>query len=232
MEARASMNVRGGEWERQHPISVDRAQRLHARRPKTPYERRVKRWVLANAIGEAGAMLLTALFGALFSMVPAEGFGLVLLPVLMILMGVLEGALIGAAQATVLDVARGRWTALTAAAFGVAWALGALASMFEPSSAPSKGTVLLFAGCAGAILGTLVGFAQRRIASDPSHVGRMAVGWGCSMILTAIAADFVPHGPMGVPALAINMGGGALAGGLVGLVSWDSVSSLATRNKK
>jgi hypothetical protein len=191
----------------------------------------VKRWILANAIGEAGAMLLSALFGALFSMVPAEGSGLVLLPALMVLMGLLEGALIGAAQASVLNVPRGRWILLTAGAFAVAWALGAVASMFEPTSQPSTGTVLLFAGCAGVILGTLVGLAQRRLVDDPSHIGRMAVGWGCSMILVAIAADFVPHGPLEAPAMAINVGAGALAGGLVGLVSWDSVSSLGPRHK-
>lgn len=191
----------------------------------------MKRWVLANACGEAGAMLLSALFGALFSMVPAEGAGLVVLPALMILMGVLEGALIGAAQAAVLDVPRARWTLLTAAAFGVAWALGALASVFEPSTSPSTGTVLLFAGGAGAVLGALVGLAQRRIAKDPSHVGRMAAGWGCSMILAAIAADYVPHGPLGAPALTINVSVGALAGALVGLVSWDSVAPLGLRTK-
>lgn len=192
----------------------------------------MKRWIAANAIGEAGAMLLSALFGALFSMVPAEGFGLVLLPALMVLMGVLEGVLIGAAQASVLNVPRGRWVVLTAGAFGVAWALGAVASLFEPSAAPSMGTILLFAGCAGAILGGLVGLAQKRLVKEPSHVGRMAMGWGCNMILMAIAADFVPHGPLEAPALAINVGAGALAGSIVGLVSWDSVASLGPRNKK
>ena len=192
----------------------------------------MKRWVLANVAGEAGAMLLSALFGALFSMVPAEGSGLILLPVLMVLMGILEGVLVGSAQAMVLDVPRGRWIALTAGAFGVAWALGAATSLFESESVPSKGTVLLFAGCAGAVLGTLVGIAQRRMGTDASHVGRMAVGYGSAMIVAAIAADFVPHGALGAPALAINVAAGALAGAIVGLVSWDSVASMGPRDKK
>ncbi|MEM7608918.1 MAG: hypothetical protein AAF411_26520, partial [Myxococcota bacterium] len=154
------------------------------------------RWIGACAAGEALALVASALFSTVTSLAPTEGLGSYALPVLLVGAGVLEGAIVGWAQASVLDVPRARWAGVTALAFGGLWAIGACLSLIEPAT-PTRAEVLAFSALTGAGLGVLVGTLQGRVRRLSQHLPRNALGWALALIVTAIGADLVPHGDLG-----------------------------------
>ncbi len=190
--------------------------------------RGVRRWIATNMLGEGVAMGVSALLGALVSRLPLDVASVAfVLPILMVLTGTIEGLVLGGIQSTALRVSKRRWTWATGGAFGVVWALGAITSLFDGGFGESRATTFLFAGLAGALLGSAVGWAQNRAHPMEGHLVRSVLAWTCALIVMAMAAEMVPYGAFGLGALAINVAGGAVAGLCVGVATWDSVSPLA-----
>ena len=184
------------------------------------------RWILANVLGGLGALGLTAVAGALSSLLPTEGT----LPQLalvgfMVVTGAVEGAIVGAAQAAVLDVPRARWALATALGFAIAWAFGASLSFLEPETVPSAASKLFVALVGGGVLGGVVGALQRRVLPVQGWVVVSSLAWAAAMMVSAIAQDRVPYGPFGGAALAINILGGACSGLVVALVTGSTIDS-------
>ena len=180
------------------------------------------RWIAANALGQGLALGASGLLGHLsgsrgeLDLAVAIG-GLAAA-------GLLEGALLGAAQIWALRLrgaAARRWMAATVGAFVTWWVLGAIASLFEPP-APSRLTVVLVALVAGGALGLLVGALQGR-TRPPSRraawLGANGAGWAAGLLLAALSAALIPWGPFGGEALAIGALGGLATGALVGAVT-------------
>lgn len=186
----------------------------------------MSRWILANVLGGLGALGLTAVAGALSSLLPTEGalaeFALV---GFMVATGALEGAIVGATQASVLEVPRARWTAATALGFALAWAFGASLSFLEPESVPSAASKLFVALLGGSVLGLVVGALQRRVRAVRGWIVVSVLAWAAAMMVSAIAQDRVPYGPFGASALAINMLGGAASGLVVALVTGSTIEA-------
>lgn len=182
----------------------------------------VLRWVSAIAVAQASGLLLSALLGHL-----SGGFGepTPAMAIAGILgAGLLEGALIGGAQAWAVGFrggARRRWIALTSLAFGLWWAAGIVASLFEPAE-PSRRMVVVVALVAGGGLGLLVGGLQagrRPPSRRAAWVGANVVGWAAGLLLAALAAELVPAGPNTALVFAIHALGGAATGSVVGLTT-------------
>ena len=180
------------------------------------------RWIGANALGQAAALTASGLLGHF-----AGSFGELPLAVSiagLVAAGLLEGALLGAAQAWALrmDRARGRrWVGLTVGAFAVWWTLGVLASLVEPPE-PSRLTVVLVALVAGGALGLFVGALQGRARPRglrAAWLGANVAGWAAGLLLAALAAELVPWGPFTGMTLLIGAVGGMATGALVGTVT-------------
>lgn len=180
------------------------------------------RWVAAIALAQAIALVLSALFGHLSSGFGEPSPALAIAGILGA--GLLEGALIGLAQAWAVRFegeARWRWVGLTTLGFGLWWAAGIVASLFEPAE-PSRLMVVVVALVAGGGLGLLVGGlqAQRRPPSmRAAWLGANVAGWSAGLLLAALAAELVPAGPNTVVVFAIHGLGGAATGAVVGLTT-------------
>ncbi|MBO6934936.1 MAG: hypothetical protein JJ863_08170 [Deltaproteobacteria bacterium] len=180
------------------------------------------RWVIAIAVAQAGALLLSALFGHLSSGFGEPSPALAIAGILGA--GLLEGALIGAAQAWAVGFggeARWRWIGLTTLAFGLWWAAGIVASLFEPAE-PSRMMVVVVALVAGGGLGLIVGGLQagrRPPSKRAAWVGANVAGWAAGLLLAALAAELVPAGPNTTLVFVIHALGGAATGTVVGLTT-------------
>ncbi len=142
-------------------------------------------WILANARAEGlglSSTLLLAHFAAGVLKAAAPGAGSILAgAVLAVVLGtLLEGTLVGYAQAHVLTarlkLSAGRWIAATSLGAGIAWALGmapgtaaALQGLSAGATAGASpadlsiGAVLLFATLLGALLGPVLALPQWRV---------------------------------------------------------------------
>lgn len=180
------------------------------------------RWVGALAIAQALALVLSAIAGHLSSAFgePSAAVGIAAI----LGAGLLEGALIGAAQAWASGFrgeARWRWIGLTALAFVLWWAAGIVASLFEPPD-PSQLMVVVVALVAGGGLGLFVGAlqGQRRPPSiRAAWLGANVAGWAAGLLLAALAAELVPVGPNTALTFVIHGLGGAATGAVVGLTT-------------
>jgi hypothetical protein len=139
--------------------------------------------VLATTFGETLGFLVPALAATVaFDLYPAFTF------VLMLAAGVLEGIVLGTAQAFVLrreflGFSRGAWVGATALGAGVAWFIGMLPSTFYPAWTdwPVAVTVPLAVVLGGALLAS-IGLAQwtvlrRHVARSRTWAPVNAVGW-------------------------------------------------------
>ena len=183
------------------------------------------RWIAACSVGEAIGYGVAAL---------AAGVSLLLFPddpnsfgpmVLLVLGGLLEGAVLGTAQAfhwAALRPVRRQWITATAAVAAVGWGLTGLGQGMagdQGSSPPDWWLVVLLAALLGAVLGAIFGWVQgslvrRRARSRPGWVLANTVGW-------ALAMPILFWAPMNIPAdagLVQFVGYGMLSGVLGGLV--------------
>ncbi|MBX3246808.1 MAG: hypothetical protein KF901_06485 [Myxococcales bacterium] len=194
----------------------------------------LRRWTLACALGAALAALLTTLLGALVSqLAPEDGAAPWALALLLPLVGVLEGATVGAVQAQALrplGIPRARWTAGTAAAFGVVWLAGGVLSALEPARPPSIALVLVAAALAGGLVGAAAGLAQARVAAFETApwVGASALAWSAAMVVGALVSEHI-WGGFSPAVLGMEVGKGALGGLAVGATSGPTLRRLVLR---
>jgi hypothetical protein len=194
-----------------------------------------RRWVVANALGEALGLGLAAGMG-----VALLGPGAPTLPPLltagaMVAVGCLEGYVVGTAQSLALRPAlpgltRRAWVAATVAGAALAWALGMLPSTLAtgdggggPGALAETSDLVMYglAAAMGVVLGPLLGWAQwlvlRRHARGAGRwVWANAAAWAVGMpIVFAGAGQAPPAGPLAVPFVLAVL---AAAGGAVGAV--------------
>lgn len=204
------------------------------------------RWVLANAIGEAVGLGMTALVGIAVVFTVGEGAGLLAtlgLAALAILAGTLiEGTVVGTAQWSVLKnplpLMRWRtWAVATAVGAFAAWTLGMIpstvlslgegsgggASPAEPSDAVVFGLAFLM----GLVLGPVLGFAQWLVLRQFVRRAALwmpanAVAWAFGMVVIFAGVDLATSGgfePRTVVMLAATLVcAGAVVGAVHGLV--------------
>ncbi len=180
------------------------------------------RWVGALALAQASALVLSAAAGHFSSAFgePSAALGIAAI----LGAGLLEGALIGLAQAWAVGFrgeARWRWVGLTTLAFGLWWSAGIVASLFEPPD-PSQLMVVVVALVAGGGLGLFVGGLQslrRPPSKRAAWLGSNVAGWAAGLLLAALAAELVPFGPNTALTFLIHGLGGAATGAVVGLTT-------------
>lgn len=175
-----------------------------------------RRWVLANGWAEAAGLGTTLVLGRAVAplLERSTELAVVLLgAVLAIVLGVLlEGALVGAAQAAVLrralpGLAARRWVSATMLGAGIAWTLGmvpstiaALVSSGSAQGPPSEPPAVLQYGLAvglGLVTGPILGGAQWRVLRlHVAHAHRWlwanAAAWALGMLLVFLGMDLVP----------------------------------------
>ncbi|MCB9657436.1 MAG: hypothetical protein H6726_07275 [Sandaracinaceae bacterium] len=182
--------------------------------------------VLATAVAEALGLVVTRGLSVLVASAQVEPgtTAAYLLPLLGVVGGLIEGLLLGVAQGLVLQ--RDGHTRVVAYAgattlgMGIAWVLVMLLEALEPSVQTSPGLNLLVAILAGAGLGTILGALQRRVLTPypPQFVLHSALGWCAGLVATLFVEQFVPTAASHGFSFAASAGGGALTGGIVGLV--------------
>lgn len=172
-----------------------------------------RRWVVACVLGETLALSASALLGALVSRAGDESRPTLLL-VTLPLVGLLEGAVLGAAQAPVLRafVPPRRWIGATAAGMALAWGLAAAATWFEPERA-SPFLLVAAAGLFGALVGLTVGGAQARVVGDRRWLPVSVAAWVVALVVSALLSELVPWGPFTPHVFLVE----ALKGGAAGL---------------
>ena len=206
-------------------------------------ERRIwLRWVLANTIGEAAGLGLTALVGAVVIFSGGEGSGVLTtlgIAVLAVLAGTLvEGTVVGTAQWSVLrrPLPRMRWrTWAVATGTGalLAWTLGMIPSTVmslgagsggggaqaEPSATPVYGLAFLMGLVLGPILGLAQWLAQRRhVRGAVLWMPANALAWAFGMVVIFVGIDPAIGGGFGVRSVAILVITLACAGAVVGAI--------------
>jgi hypothetical protein len=195
------------------------------------------RWVGANAVGELAGLGLVAAIGA--SIVTQIGepqdMGAILgFAALFVALGLLEGLIVGAAQAQVLRAffQRRAWIAATVLGAALAWTLGMIpstamalaagpaaeAQMAEPPALVQLALAVGLGAVAGAVLALPQWRLMRRTVGDAgSWIAANALGWMGGMPIIFAGIDFA----MGAEGIArMLIGGGTLlaAGAVVGAI--------------
>jgi hypothetical protein len=206
-------------------------------------ERRLwARWVLANAVGEAVGLGITALVGAVVVLSGGEGNGALAtlgLATLAVVAGTLvEGTVVGTAQWLVLrrPLPRMRWrtwAAATGAGAFLAWTLGMIPSTVLSLSAgsggeaaqaePSEAFVYGLAFLMGLVLGPVLGFAQwlalrRYVRGAALWMPANALAWAFGMVVIFVGIDPAIGGGFGPFSVAILVFTLALTGAVVGTI--------------
>jgi hypothetical protein len=172
----------------------------------------LRRWTVVVAAGEALGFLAPAVAGFVTASLPAA----TAVP-LVLLAGAVEGAVLGAAQATVLGgvlpgLRRDRWIALTAAAAVTAYVLGFLTARLG-----GAGTALGISAAVGtgALLLVTVGGAQsielrHHVPRAHRWVGWTALAWLLALAtFLAIATPLWHAGQPAATAIAVGAAAGA-----------------------
>ncbi len=200
-------------------------------------------WVLANAVGEALGLGLTALVGAVVFSLGAGSSGVVAtlgLALLAVLAGTLvEGTVVGTAQWLVLrrplhGMRWREWVLATGAGAFLAWTLGMVPSTVMslgagPSGAggsqaePSQILVYGLAFLMGLVLRPVLGFAQwlvlrRYVRGAGLWMPANALAWALGMSVIFVGIDPAIGSGFGLRAMAILILTLALAGAVVGAV--------------
>jgi len=181
------------------------------------------RFLLALGGAELLARAMLSLAGTLVGRLAGDGpkRAEFFLGAMMLLVGILEGVLVGWAERWALgpQLSRSRGRRLVAAsglAFGLVWLGGSLASGAEPT-APSAAVILAVAVVAGAGLGVVLGVCQSLALGrlNPSWVGANALAWSSGMLAGALITQLVPDGPFTPGVLGLEMLSGLLTGVVV-----------------
>lgn len=172
-----------------------------------------RRWIAANGWAEAAGLGTTFLLARMLAPGLEGGTVLAILAgaLAAVLLGtVLEGVVVGVAQASVLaaraSALTGRWVAATAIGAGLAWLLGmvpatvmALGSTGAAMPAPEPPPLVQYglASVLGLVAGPVLGLAQwtvlRRIADRPARwLGANALAWAVGMPLIFAGMDVIP----------------------------------------
>jgi hypothetical protein len=194
------------------------------------------RWVVANALAEAiglGAAFLIG-FGLLSR---SEDAPISLLAGGAVLLGTLEGIVVGLAQGSVLrrrlpQITLARWVAATALGAFVAWTLGMIPSTLmsmapgDPASAPPEmpqAVIYLLAVGMGALLGPVLACAQwivlrRWVARAWRWIPANALAWMLGMPLIFVGTGFIQPEMPAYQAALIMLAAVTMAGAAVGAV--------------
>lgn len=188
-------------------------------------------WAVLTAVAELAGIALGAAWWVGADRLNPEPRGLPLQLLMLAakaLSGVVEGAVLGAAQAGLMrrelpGLSARRWIGATSAVAVAGWALGSSFSVFGGGSGPQGGfdpgpglTIVLAAGF-GLAVGTLFGAAQA-LALGGLGVRRWpwiagnAAGWALGLPAIYLAAS----GALAGPVWALGAGGGLIAGAIVG----------------
>lgn len=181
---------------------VPSAQDLHRAYSLSHQPHAVRRsWILATTVGEVVGFLTPAFVGSIAYDWHAELFLAV-----MVAAGLVEGAVLGAAQSVVLakeflGFSRTAWTAVTALGAGAAWFLGMLPSTTYPLWRDWPWAVLVPLGLfMGLALVSSIGFAQwtvlrRHVARSRTWVPVNTVAWLVGLgLLFAVAMPLWQEG--------------------------------------
>lgn len=189
-------------------------------------------WTIATALGEVCGFAVPALawlttlwlFGEAESAGPAVAFYL-----LMVLAGMIEGAVLGTAQWVVLrrmlpSLTARSWVGATAIAAGGAWALGLLPSTIDAVAslppAAQAGAWVVIAPIMLCSIGVGQWFALRQhIGGAGRWIPANVVAWLVGLPVTFIIPALVPDGTPPAVWLAAFVGAGLLMGAIVGAVT-------------
>lgn len=181
------------------------------------------RWMGLHVLAGALAALWTTAAGAGVARVAGDAPDPLAIGLTMIVVGALEGALVGGLQAVAVR-AGGLFVRRTVLGFALAWVFGALFSALEPDGMLPRSTLLATAAVAGAGFGALVGRLQEdalrvagRVPGGPWTL-HAAAAWAASFVIGAASSDLLPTGLVGAQALAQVTLGGALGGLALGAV--------------
>ena len=208
------------------------------------------RWIAANGWSEAAGLGTTLLLGRaaapLLERDPGAGAVLLAAAAAIVLGIVLEGALVGWAQARVLrsslaGLPAASWVRATMLGAGAAWLLGmvpstvmALVATPGGAAAPTEPSPLVQYGLAlvlGAVTGPVLGVGQwlvlrRHVASAGRWIAANAAAWALGMVVIFVGMDRIRWDRGGVPvALGVYLVCG-IAGLVVGAVHGRGLWSL------
>lgn len=212
----------------------------------TPAESKRKRaaqlkllWLLTCSVGEMaglGAALAVGAASVLVLGAPSSTGGRLLVLVVMMLAGALEGIIVGHFQGRVLSrllprFPRRRYLTATAAAAAVGWAVGVITPLFfvkggfDPETSWRATTAtLLFVAFLGALLGLLFGGAQSLALDGAAENRRLwvmgnAVGWAAGVPFTALFPSLLPDGAPMTAVVVTGAIGGLIAGAWVAIAT-------------
>ena len=199
------------------------------------------RWVLANAIGEVVGLGTAAVVGVGLAWTIETTMGAfagLAMAGVMILVGTLEGIVVGMAQWLVLrhpiqNMSWRVWVLATAIGAFVAWTLGMIPSTLMATNTaaaaaappPEMSDVVMYglAALMGAVLGPILGLPQwlvlrRHVQKAGWWVLANAAAWALGMPVAFVGASSVPPGGFGLGIVVIGIVTGASAGAVVGAV--------------
>ena len=200
------------------------------------------RWVLANAIGEVVGLGTAAVVGVGLAWTIEKtmgAFGSLAMAGVMILVGTLEGIVVGIAQWLVLrrpiqNMSWRVWVLATAIGAFVAWTLGMIPSTLMATNTaaaaaaappPEMSDVVMYglAALMGAVLGPILGLPQwlvlrRHVQKAGWWVLANAAAWALGMPVVFIGASSAPPGGFGLGVVVVGIVTGASAGAVVGAV--------------
>lgn len=190
------------------------------------------RWVLATAGGEFVGFAVPAAVGAVAAWALGRmgaTFAEIAMVGVMVLAGVVEGAVLGFAQWLVLrryiqNMARREWVLATALAAGVAWIIGMLPSTLGEMTTVSPMVLIGGAVLLGAVFVASIGFAQwlvlqRYIQKAGWWVLANAVAWPVGVAMPFIGLSLVPEAaPLAVWVI-VGVVSGVLMGAVVGAIT-------------
>lgn len=212
----------------------------------------VRRWAVANAVGEflglgGVALLALALFGGGAEASVADAVGRA---VVLVCGGVIEGAIVGVAQWRALRrslpaVTARAWVGATAAGAAAAWGLGMVPSTVvairqgaggnagatPASPEPPAALVYLAAAAMGAALGVVLASIQRRVLRrHVPHAGRWlpanAAAWAVGMPIIFAGIDLAVAAGRGIGAALVSAAALLAAGAIVGVIEGRALARL------
>ncbi len=203
-----------------------------------------RQWVVANSVGELLGLGISAAIGLGVVALLSWWLGTlspVLFALIIVMAGVIEGAIVGVAQWTVLrqrlpDLPRTQWVRATAAGAFIAWALGMLPGTLidmgsmggstEEFSLP-PGVEYLLAALMGAVLGPILGgvqwwvlraYVQQAWQWIPAHALAWAGGMTAIFVVMGLLPPTIDPSWMVVAFALAGIVAGAVVGAIHGVV--------------
>lgn len=197
-------------------------------------------WVGANALGEL--LGLGFVFASGFASIhlwgePRSAPGLLLLGGFAIVLGALEGVVVGECQWRVLrrilpSIPRRRWVQATVAGAVLAWLLGMIPSTVgslvgetteTPTTEPALAMVMGLAAAMGLVAGLILAWPQARVLRQETPRARLwlpanAVAWALGMPWIFFLVGATVGEGLTAQSVALFLAGLAVAGALVGAV--------------